>query len=71
MRRPLHGFLRALALAAPAAAEVHPNTAPGFPGEQSFHVGEIDNVNLFNGALTLAIPLGPTYPVNGGYSFAV
>ncbi|HSG41504.1 MAG TPA: hypothetical protein VLE27_17815, partial [Thermoanaerobaculia bacterium] len=71
MRRPLHGFLLALALAAPAAAEVHPNTAPGFPGEQSFHVGEIDNVNLFNGALTLTIPLGPTYPVNGGLSYGL
>ena len=69
MRRTAFGLL--LALAAPAAAEVHPNTAPGFPVEQSFHVGEIDNVNLFNGSLTLTIPIGPSYPVNGGLSYGL
>ncbi|HEX6900065.1 MAG TPA: RHS repeat-associated core domain-containing protein [Thermoanaerobaculia bacterium] len=60
-----------LACAAPAAAEVHPNTAPGFPVEQSFHVGEIDNVNLFNGGLTLTLPIGGSYPVNGGLSYGL
>src|SRR3954462_5776549 len=52
-----------------AQADVHPNTAPGFPAEQSFHVGDVDSVNLFNGALTLTIPLGFSYPVNGGFSY--
>ncbi|MFL6192558.1 MAG: hypothetical protein ACJ75H_00195, partial [Thermoanaerobaculia bacterium] len=54
-----------------SAADVHPNTAPGFPGDQSFHVGDVDNVNLFNGALTLTIPIGITYPVNGGFSYGL
>jgi RHS repeat-associated protein len=52
-----------------ARADVHPNTAPGFPGDESFHVGDIDSVNLFNGSLTLTIPIGTSYPVNGGFSY--
>lgn len=60
-----------LLLGAPALADVHPNTAPGFPVDQSFHVGDIDNVNLFNGSLTLTIPLGGSYPVGGGFSYSL
>ncbi len=56
---------------APALADIHPNTAPGFPVEQSFHVGDIDNVNLFNGSLTLTIPLGGSYPVGGSFSYGL
>ncbi len=58
-------------LAVPAWADVHPNTAGGFPVDQSFHVGDIDNVNLFNGALTVTIPIGPSYPVNDGFSYSL
>lgn len=60
-----------LLLGTPALADVHPNTAPGFPVDQSFHVGDIDNVNLFNGGLTLTIPLGRSYPVGGGFSYSL
>ena len=60
-----------VALAAPGWADIHPNTAGGFPVDQSFHVGDIDNVNLFNGALTVTIPIGPSYPVNGGFSYSL
>jgi hypothetical protein len=60
-----------LALAGPVLADIHPNTAGGFPVDQSFHVGDIDNVNLFNGALTVTIPIGPSYPVNGGFSYSL
>ncbi|HKI00774.1 MAG TPA: RHS repeat-associated core domain-containing protein [Thermoanaerobaculia bacterium] len=71
-RRPLARLLLPLCLlAAPALADVHPNTAPGFPAEQSFHVGDVDNVNLFNGSLTLTIPLGGSYPVNGGFAYGL
>jgi RHS repeat-associated protein len=73
-RKPLLSLLRLLlllALAVPALADVHPNTAGGFPVEQSFHVGDFDSVNLFNGALTLSLPIGSPYPVNGGFSYAL
>ena len=62
--RWLWAFALAALAIAPARADVHPNTAPGFPVEQAFHVGDVDSVNLFNGALTLTIPIGSTYPVN-------
>ena len=73
LRRIVLPALALAALSAPGAAraDVHPNTAPGFPVEQSFHVGDVDSVNLFNGALTLTIPLGGTYPVNGGFSYSL
>jgi hypothetical protein len=67
----LLGLLTAAASIAPAVADVHPNTAPGFPVEQSFHVGDIDSVNLFNNGLTLTIPIGGSYPVNGGFSYGL
>ncbi|HKV11447.1 MAG TPA: hypothetical protein VJ725_25105, partial [Thermoanaerobaculia bacterium] len=59
------------ALASAARADVHPNTQSGFPVDQVFQVGEIDNVNLFNGALTLTIPVGQSYPVGGGFSYGL
>ena len=68
MSRRLHlaGLLAFAALSiqtGPVAADVHPNTAGGFPVDQSFHVGDIDSVNLFNGSLTLTLPIGPSFPV--------
>ncbi|MFY9824607.1 MAG: RHS repeat-associated core domain-containing protein [Thermoanaerobaculia bacterium] len=71
MSSRLRLLLLLLALAVPGWADVHPNTAGGFPVDQSFHVGDIDNVNLFNGALTVTIPIGPSYPVNGGFSYSL
>ncbi len=65
------GLVLLLAFAAPGLADVHPNTAGGFPVDQSFHVGDIDNVNLFNGSLTVTIPIGSSYPVNGGFSYGL
>jgi hypothetical protein len=69
LARPLLASLLVLGvLVAPASADIHPNNAPGFPVDQSFHVGDIDSVNLFNGGLALTIPLGGTSPVGGGFS---
>jgi hypothetical protein len=60
----------ALALgAAPAAADPHPNAQGGVEVGQAFQVGDLDSVNLFNGALTVALPLGLSYPVNGQFSY--
>src|SRR5258707_12089350 len=65
------GWVLLLVFAAPGLADVHPNTAGGFPVDQSFHVGDIDNVNLFNGSLTVTIPIGSSYPVNRGFSYSL
>lgn len=70
-RQKILASLALFALATAARADVHPNIQGGFPVDQVFQAGEIDNVNLFNGALTLTIPLGPTYPVGGGLQYGM
>jgi RHS repeat-associated protein len=55
--------------AAPAAADPHPNTQGGVAIDQAFQVGDVDNINLFNGSLTVTIPLGISYPVNASLAY--
>lgn len=61
----------ALFSSAPGAlrAQTHPIEARGFAAGKSFQSGEIDAVNLFNGGLTLTIPLGTPYPLREGFSY--
>lgn len=49
------------------------NIGRGFGGGVSkvFDAGDLDDVNLFNGNLTVTIPVGPTYPVAGGLSYGL
>lgn len=54
-----------------AAADTHPNSAGGFASDKAFQVGEVDNVNLFNGNLVLTLPIGQPYPVGGGLSYGL
>ncbi len=68
---PLALSLGALAVLPPAAAQQHPNVAQGFNPSASFAVGDVDNVNLFNGNLVIRIPLGQSYPVNAGLSYGL
>lgn len=63
-------LLVALALAAPAVAQ-HPNHAQGFRPEHTFQLGELDHVNLFNGNLTVTIPIGPRYPLGPSLSYGL
>jgi RHS repeat-associated protein len=61
----------ALAAAVPAAADVHPNDASGFQLDQVFQSGTIDNINLFNGSLTVVVPLGQRYHVGANLYYQV
>src|SRR5258708_3594028 len=36
---------------------------------QGVRPGDVDNINLFNGALTVALPIGSRFPVNGNFSY--
>jgi hypothetical protein len=45
------------------SAQIHPNTAKGGVANTPFHSADVDSINLFNGNLTINIPLGFTYPV--------
>ncbi|HEX3067146.1 MAG TPA: hypothetical protein VHX14_01130, partial [Thermoanaerobaculia bacterium] len=41
-------------------AQTHPNVEKGFAADKMYQFGDIDNVNLFNGNLTLTIPISST-----------
>lgn len=60
-----------LAVAAPAGAQDHPNFARGLGQPTSYHGGDFDSVNLFNGGLGVAIPIGPRYPLGGGLGYGL
>jgi RHS repeat-associated protein len=45
-----------------------PDTAPGYAASV-FHHGQVDSINLYNGALTIPIALGPSYPIGPRFHF--
>jgi RHS repeat-associated protein len=57
--------------AGPLAAQDHANHARGFRADQVYQTGDLDHVNLFNGNLNLAIPIGQTYPVGGALAYGL
>jgi YD repeat-containing protein len=61
IRRSL-AFALLLVAALPSSASVppDPNTARGFAGKV-YQLGDLDNVNVFNGNLTVRIPIGQSY----------
>jgi YD repeat-containing protein len=54
-----------LAVALPLAAQQHPNMERGFQADKVYQLSGIDNVNVYNGNLSLSIPIGSEYPGNG------
>lgn len=56
---------------APAGAELHPNDARGFLPGLSYQQGEVDQVSLFNGNLSVTVPIGPRFPLDGGLSYGL
>lgn len=59
----------ALALAAPpAAGQQFPAQQRGLSADTAYSLGDIDSVNLFNGNLSLTLPLGQSYPVGPAFS---
>jgi hypothetical protein len=59
-----------VALAVAAHAD-HPNIARGFDVGKPYQMNGIDNVNLFNGNLTVTLPIGQRYHVNGGLGYGL
>lgn len=53
------------------AATQHPALAQGTGEESTFRLSGLDSVNLFNGNLTLSVPLGSTYAVGGNLSYGL
>ena len=52
------------------AQNQHKNQARGFNANGVYSQGDVDHINLFNGNLTVSIPIGQPYPVNGPLSYS-
>lgn len=64
-------LVAALVAAPPLAAQPNPDTARGFEAGKVYQFGQIDSVNLFNGNLSLIIPIGGTYPADGDLAYGL
>ncbi|MBV9495390.1 MAG: hypothetical protein JOZ54_14170, partial [Acidobacteria bacterium] len=70
--RKLFAMLFCLLAAEGAFAQaVHPNWERGIAAEKAYEFGDIDTVNLFNGNLNVAVPIGQTYHLGGALSYAL
>ena len=58
-----------LLLAAPGTAQEDPTSARGFEADKVYQLGNLDHVGLFNGNLSLTLPVGPSFPVGGNLSY--
>ena len=52
-----------------ADAEQLPSRTRGLSADSIYQMGDIDQINLFNGNLSLTIPVGPSYPVSPQISY--
>ncbi|GMU66392.1 MAG: hypothetical protein AMXMBFR36_26660 [Acidobacteriota bacterium] len=66
---PIALLAGALLTPSTAPAQDHPALERGFAAEKVYDFSGLDSVNLFNGNLTLTIPLGQTYKGNGALSY--
>ena len=78
-RRRTHRFggatVRAVAVRAARFARPEglsgPGTARGLALDRSFNFGAVDQINTFTGNLSVQLPLGDSYAVNGGLSYGL
>src|SRR5688572_19810298 len=77
MTRPvlLHvvaAFILALfAINQSAYGQQNPNVERGFAPSKVFQFGDLDHINMFNGNLVIAIPLGHPYETSGGFTYGI
>ncbi|HUP61014.1 MAG TPA: hypothetical protein VNA69_11400 [Thermoanaerobaculia bacterium] len=58
-----------LAISAADAQQHFPALEKGIQPEKLYQFGDIDHINVFNGNLVIALPIGPGYPLDGGLSY--
>jgi YD repeat-containing protein len=73
MRKFLLLMVAVLLLCAPHAlyAQKDQNFERGFAPAKMYQFGDLDHVNLFNGNVVIAIPIGGSYPLGGGASYSL
>ncbi|HYR27109.1 MAG TPA: hypothetical protein VEU30_01505, partial [Thermoanaerobaculia bacterium] len=69
MRRLLLAALAVVTFALPGQGESDPDTDRGMRPGLPYRVEGLDQVNIFNGNLTLNVPLGQQFNVNGTLSY--
>ncbi|HYK02282.1 MAG TPA: hypothetical protein VE974_11035 [Thermoanaerobaculia bacterium] len=62
-------FCGLASLAHRTAAQQHANNERGVKPQQAYAVSDVDVINLFNGNLNVALPVGPTYVAGGNLSY--
>jgi len=69
--RLIHRFaIASLLVALPVVAQ-HPNLERGVAADKMYQFGNIDQINLFNGNLSLTIPIGGDRPVGDRLSYGL
>src|SRR5581483_3167601 len=53
------------------AAQEHPNVERGLATDRLYQFGNIDQINTFNGNVSLRIPIGPPLPVSDRLTYAL
>ncbi len=69
--RPLTFILLGLCIALPLTAQLPPSHQRGVTADTAYQIGDLDQINLFNGSLTVSLPIGITYPVGPSLSFSL
>ncbi|MGA8808641.1 MAG: hypothetical protein WB973_12260, partial [Thermoanaerobaculia bacterium] len=52
-------------------AETHPNVERGISTDKMYSFGDVDNVNIFNGNVSIRIPIGGSLPVSEHLSYSL
>jgi RHS repeat-associated protein len=71
VRRATAAITLLLAGLTPAYAQQAPGLQKGFVADKAYSTGDVDAINTFNGNLLVQVPVGPTFPVNGGLSYSL
>ena len=50
---------------------INPSHERGLSAQTAYSTRDVDHINLFNGNLTLTLPMGQSYPVNGGFTWGL
>lgn len=68
-RRTFISLISLIAWSVSAAAQQHPNVERGFQPEKVYQFGSMDNINVYNGNVTVQIPIGREYLGNGALKY--
>ena len=69
MRRAVIAAISLLGAVSLSAQQQFPTLERGLQPGKLYQFGAIDNVNVFNGNVTIGLPVGMSYPIDGGLAY--